>query len=230
MGNSDVHLARFLQWLEETKKFSPPGWAPDPGRREEGGAGRDPGRVDPTRGCCSPGGMSASPSFSLSPLVFLSPFLFCHPSLRRLSIFFLCFCRCLSLPISVSLRLCVCVLLSRVPFSLPAPALGGHPDGPERAARGRAGWGRRAGGRAGGFAGRGRGAGGGHAAGPPRVEPGAGRAGRAPGGTLGPSGACGAARSGGGCAPPPPNRRDLPPLNRFSFAQRPELKASEAGA
>lgn len=36
----------------------------------------------------------------------------------------------------------------------------------------------------------------------------------------------GVAQLRGGCAlPPPPNPRDLPPLNRFSFAQRPELKA-----
>lgn len=38
---------------------------------------------------------------------------------------------------------------------------------------------------------------------------------------------CGAQHWGGGRAPlPPPKHYDLPPLNRFSFAQRPELKAS----
>lgn len=53
-------------------------------------------------------------------------------------------------------------------------------------------------------------AGGGAGKSPPGREPGAGRGGDAP--------------------LPPPNRGDLPPLNRFSFAQRPELKASEPPA
>ena len=38
--------------------------------------------------------------------------------------------------------------------------------------------------------------------------------------------ACGSARWGGMRPASPANRCDLPPLNRFSFAQRPELKAS----
>lgn len=136
----------------------------------------------------------------------------------------LCFCHSvspyLSLPlVSISLRVSSCLLA-------PAPAVTrvvppGEASGEAGGRRARAGLGRSAR----------RGVSKGGAASPAAGGWGGGeRRPGAPGGASG--GACGAQRLGGGRAPlPAPNRRDLPPLNRFSFAQRPELKASEpAGA
>lgn len=194
------------------------------------GGGRDPGPVNPTQRGCSPSPQPLPPfSVSLCFSFCLSPFLF-----RSIQFCLFVFFSSLSVsPTYLCLFLCLCLcLLPSLSLSRPQPQ-DGHPYGPApRQAGSLVPLGRkprhsqRRGGRG---AGRrlslGPGWAPGRRKGGASSLPGLKCAERAPEALL--AVACGVARLGGGCAlPPPPNRRDLPPLNRFTFAQRPELKAS----
>lgn len=202
---------------QKHKRHPFPHLAPDPGARR----GEDPGPATPRAGAAGPS--SHRPGVRLFVGLARSlPVFLCFSF--GLFIFCLCFCHCCRRPVSVSPRVSPSLLVS-MPFS--GPPRGGTPTPQHRGGGARRpAWGAALAPRASGEAGGG---------GRPPLGPGRARAASPPcwprRAERGPWRRVGRWRAGrrlreGDARAASPKRRDLPPLNRFSFAQRPELKAS----